>query len=327
MNAPASRPLFRKPLFWSIFGVALVLASVLVFWHFFGNKPVGRGGAGPAIPAKPFAKPWSTRPVYFLGLGDSIAAGYGARPGYGFVDRLAKNPAGDPSEIQGRCLTRVFPNFTFRNMAVSGSTSPIHADKIIPKIPRQNKETLGWVVMTTGGNDIIHNYGRGPIAEGSMYGATFEQAQPWIDNFRRRLDRMVAGIGAAFPGGCYIFLANIYDPTDEVGDIESAGLGLPPWPDGLKIMGAYNKAIAECAAKHDNVYLVDIHSVFLGHGIHCTKFWLPHYSRKDPTYWYYANLEDPNERGYDAIRRVYLEAMASARVGLKQTDADSNSLH
>ena len=50
--------------------------------------------------------------------------------------------------------------------------------------------------------------------------------------------------------------------------------------------------------------------VFLGHGIHSRKFWHPHYHADDPGYWYYDNLEDPNDRGYDALRRVFLIEMA-----------------
>lgn len=53
-----------------------------------------------------------------------------------------------------------------------------------------------------------------------------------------------------------------------------------------------------------------MHGTFLGHGIHCLKFWLSHYRAEDPRYWYYDNLEDPNDRGYDALRRVFLHAMA-----------------
>ena len=30
----------------------------------------------------------------------------------------------------------------------------------------------------------------------------------------------------------------------------------------------------------------------------------------DPYCWYHVNLEDPNERGYDAIRRLFLIEMA-----------------
>ena len=49
-----------------------------------------------------------------------------------------------------------------------------------------------------------------------------------------------------------------------------------------------------------------MHTTFLGHGIHCRKFWIKNYRLHDPTYWYYLNIEDPSERGYDAIRRLFL---------------------
>jgi len=55
---------------------------------------------------------------------------------------------------------------------------------------------------------------------------------------------------------------------------------------------------------------VDVHDIFLGHGIHCRDKSNPHYDAKDPGYWYYWNLEDPNVRGYDAIRRAYLKKWA-----------------
>ena len=49
-----------------------------------------------------------------------------------------------------------------------------------------------------------------------------------------------------------------------------------------------------------------IHEAFLGHGIHYAQFWSARYDSGDPHYWYYVNLEDPNERGYDLIRRLFL---------------------
>lgn len=58
--------------------------------------------------------------------------------------------------------------------------------------------------------------------------------------------------------------------------------------------------------------LVDIHGAFLGHGINCTKNWTEHYRADDPHYWYDSNLEDPNERGYDAIRRLFLLKISEA---------------
>ena len=194
------------------------------------------------------------------------------------------------------------------NLALSGSTSLSHLKMGLARLKVQPTNILGLVVITTGGNDIIHNYGTTLPKEGAMYGASLAQAKSWIDNFEKRLESILSEIEGRFPGGCHIFLANIYDPTDGLGDAEKAGL--PRWPDGLAILDSYNRVIEQCAGKHQNVYLVDIHSAFLGHGIHCAQFWREHYCKEDPHYWFYENLEDPNERGYDALRRLFLLRMA-----------------
>ena len=141
-----------------------------------------------------------------------------------------------------------------------------------------------------------------------MYGAGWDEAQPWIKNFEDCLEKMVQVIGQKYPARCRVFLANIYDPTDGVGDIHRAGL--PPWQDGMRILAAYNDVIQRCAERHAFIHLVDMHAEFLGHGIHCTQFWTEHYDAGDPHYWYYVNLEDPNERGYDAILRLFLFEIA-----------------
>jgi hypothetical protein len=178
----------------------------------------------------------------------------------------------------------------------------------LPGLPAVSSDTIALVVMTTGGNDLIHNYGRTPPREEAMFGATWDQAEPWIKSFEQRLEGMIERINGHFSAGCHIFLANIYDPTDGVGDLNRAGL--PPWKDGLKILAAYNDVIEQCAKRHPSVHLVDIRKAFLGHGIHCTQFWSSRYNATDPHYWYYVNLEDPNERGYDAIRRLFLLEIA-----------------
>jgi len=286
-------------------GTAIILC-VAVFRHLFLVLPAGSGPAGPPVPSEPFARVWDERRVVLLGLGDSITEGFGASPGFSYFERLAANPPGDTADMAGKNLLAVFPRLESRNLSVSGSNSLGHERRQIPRIGVQPPDVLGVVVMTTGGNDIIHTYGRFPPEEGAMYGATLPQAQPWIDRFEARLDAMMAAIRAAFPGGCHVFLANIYDPTDGTGNV---GLtGLPEWEDALSVLAAYNQAIARCAERHDFVHLVDIHGPFLGHGIHCTKAWTPHYRSDDPHYWY-SIVEDPNDRGYDAVRRLCLLAM------------------
>ena len=286
-------------------GLAAISAAG-AYRYFKLYHPVGSGPAGPAVRREPFAKPWSDRPTLLLGLGDSVTDGYGSSRGHSYFELLADNPSDEWDDMKGLCLRTVFPKLSTLNAAISGSTSPQHLEAIRKLPVRADIEAL--VVITTGGNDLIHNYGRTPPREAAMYGATWVQARPWVEAFESRLDEMMVLLKEKFPRGCHVFLANIFDPTDGVGDIANAGL--PEWPDGIRLLEAYNAAIERVAKRHGHVRLVDMRGVMLGHGIHCAQSASEHFDAKDPHYWYYSNLEDPNDRGYDAIRRVFLNGIA-----------------
>lgn len=294
-------------------GLLLIMTGggYLYFWRF---RPVGTGSAGPQIPIAEFYQVWSERQFVLIGLGDSVTAGFGARRGYSYFDRLVTNPSDEFEDMRGRCLQSVLPHLRYTNLAVSGSTSGEHVARQLPRLPALGSNTIALVVMTTGGNDLIHNYGRTPPREEAMYGASWEEATSWTTNFEQRLEIMIQHIRSRFPVG-HIFIANIFDPTDGVGDIERAGL--PAWKDGMRILAVYNDAIRRCSERHSFVHLVDIHGAFMGHGIHCTQCWSRHYDARDPHYWYYVNLEDPNERGYDVIRRLYLIEIAKVVHGFR----------
>lgn len=300
------RNLRRRLIILCSVGVVLVLAA-LGYLYFLGPiPPAGEGPAGPAVPAEPFAQTWTTRPVLLLGIGDSVTDGYGATDGKSYLERLYANPADEWPEMEGRCLGAVCPDLTLLNRAVSASDSP-ECERNLRFIEVQQPDVFGIVCLTTGGNDLIHDYGRSAPREAAMYGATLEQAEPWIAAFEARLHRILDGVAARFPGGHAVFMANIYDPTDGVGNIER--VYMPTWKDGLAIHARYNAVIARVAAARPEVVLVDNHALMLGHGLNCTWFWHEHYHADDPHYWYFKNLEDPNDRGYDAIRRAMLLAM------------------
>lgn len=307
---PRKSPCRRRVLRLAIV-VVILMGAGLAYREFWLTRPFGQGPAGPVVAREPFEHPWSQRKVLLVGLGDSVTAGFGVGHGHSYVGRLAENPEDEWPEMRGICLRAVLPNLRVANLAVSGSTSLEHESSLPSRLERQPADVFGLVVMTTGGNDLIHNYGRTPPREGAMYGATWAQAAPWIENFAKRLSRNLDLIQERFPGGCHIFLGDIYDPTDGIGDANSAGL--PAWPDGLAIVDACNNIIRACAQKRANVHVVPIRAAFLGHGIHCRQFWRKEYHWDDPTYWYGTNLEDPNDRGYDAVRRVFLIEIANAR--------------
>ncbi|MCR9117666.1 MAG: SGNH/GDSL hydrolase family protein [bacterium] len=290
-----------------VVGAFLVIGSVFYIQYFLA-RPMGNGPAGPSVDASHFTQPWTNRQIKVVGIGDSITAGLGAdSPDHSFFNRLLENPDDEFTEMQNVCLSAVIPNLESENLAISGSTSEQHLEIIKERLPKQDADVFGLVVVTTGGNDLIHSYGRLPPKECAMYGATLTQATPWIDRFKQRLDTILDTIDSQFPGGCEIYLANIYDPTDGVGDAPS--VYLPHWADGLAIHSRYNEVIAQCASSRPNVHVVPLCETFLGHGSHCRQFWRSTYDASDPYYWYYDNIEDPNDRGYDAIRRVFLNTI------------------
>jgi len=289
---------------------AFGIAGCIFYVQFFFRRPMGTGPAGPPVEASAFAEPWTSRRVRLVGIGDSITAGLGAKStSHTFFNRLHQNPDDEFEGMKGICLSNVLSDLTIENLAISGSDSQAHIVTIEERLELQPTDVFGLVVMTSGGNDLIHSYGRSPARECAMYGATLEQAKPWIAAFKTRLESMLDKIESRFPGGCEIYLANIYDPTDGVGDAPS--VYLPHWPDGLAIHSEYNKTIASVVDAKANAYLVPLHENFLGHGAHCRQFWRSTYRSDDPHYWFYDNIEDPNDRGYDAIRRIFLNTIVA----------------
>jgi lysophospholipase L1-like esterase len=316
MNAPRDNTLpapkrsgTARRLRWILGLGAVLIALAAAYVHFYLYLPMGSGPAGPTVAPAPFESQWTERRVLLVGIGDSVTAGFGASPGKSYFDRLIKNPPDEFADLQDVALSRVIPNLQTLNISVSGSNSLQHLDHIRDRLSVQTDDVFGLVVMTTGGNDLIHWYGQRPPKEGAMYGATLAQARPWIDNYGQRLDSMFESIERCFPGGCLIFVADIYDPSDGAGDPEA--VWLPAWPDCLPILEAYNAKLREIAAKHPSVRVVPVHNAFLGHGIHCRKFWRPHFRSEDPCYWYLDNIEDPNDRGYDALRRIFLNSIVA----------------
>jgi lysophospholipase L1-like esterase len=310
MQRKTKRPLRWYHIRWQTALVVLIGYFVARYYLFGRYKhPAGSGPAGPTVAVEAFQKTWSTNQFVLVGIGDSVTAGFGASARHGYFELLLQNDDAKYPDMQGRDLRHVLPDITFQNRSVSYTVSEEHLDQL-PGVKSYPPSVHGIVVITTGGNDLIHDYGRSAPRDGAMYGCTYEQALQWKDNFRVRLKAILNGLIRKFPGGCEVFLANIYDPTDGVGDIEHAHIALPAWPDGLKVLPLFNDIIGQTCHSYTHVHLVDFHAAFLGHGIHCADRHNENYRKEDPYYWYFDNLEDPNDRGYDAIRRLFLIEMS-----------------
>ena len=166
---------------------ALLIAAAAGYLHFWRSRPIGTGPAGPQVPKAVFSRTWSEKQFILVGLGDSVTAGFGARHGYSYFDRLVTNPPEESEDMSGRRLQFVLPHLQFTNLAVSGSISAEHLAQQLPRLPNISSNVVALVVMTTGGNDLIHNYGRSPPRDGAMFGATWDLRCSFLCLFRNVL--------------------------------------------------------------------------------------------------------------------------------------------
>ena len=100
----------------------------------------------PPVARDAFSHPWTDRPVLLVGIGDSVTAGFGARKGYSYFDRLIKNPPDEFADLNGICLGAVIPRLQATNLAISGSTSLEHMKKELPRLLTADSNVLGIVV-------------------------------------------------------------------------------------------------------------------------------------------------------------------------------------
>jgi len=242
-------------------------------------------------------------------LGDSISTGFGASPGHGYTALLWHNDGVWYPDWCARDLETFFPDLEKNNFAQNAVTTVEVLGWQLDQIPTgADQPTL--ITITIGGNELIHDYGRSPPRDTAVYGCEDADCLTWSYSFQDRLEQIFVFLrdDARFPEPIDIYIADIYDPSDGTGDI--SGSGLPDWPDGLVTLGYWNERIRETAVEYDAT-VVCIHDIFLGHGLFHDDPDNPYYDATDPTYWYFINLEDPNDLGYQAVRRVFWEAIAT----------------
>ncbi|MFO1008085.1 MAG: SGNH/GDSL hydrolase family protein [Planctomycetaceae bacterium] len=244
-----------------------------------------------------------------LGLGDNATHGLGTPSAHTYFQRLVINPPDEFADMRGICLSKVLPKLQQLNLAKSGTSSINCVDQQLPLLKPYSPDTFGIVVITIGNNDLIHDFGRTPPRDGALFGTKITNTSGLVKNFERRLEAIHARINTTFPGGYQIYIANIPDLVDGEDDIERTGL--PPWPEWQYLLASYNRTISLFAKHNPHVTWVDIRTGFLGHGIHCTHFWHPRYHEDDPHSWFLNDIEGPNHRGHDAIRRRFLLEMAN----------------
>ncbi|MEM9191631.1 MAG: SGNH/GDSL hydrolase family protein [Myxococcota bacterium] len=235
-------------------------------------------------------------------FGDSISAGVGASQGLEYSLLLAANEDGvypddaaaDLESLTGAAVERV-------DIAVSGARTANLAGQLQRLQNELTFPAAGHTVVvgTIGGNDVA-----GLVAGGDPAGAPLDDALANIRGFVGFFQDP-----ANFPDGTSIYLANVYDPSDGVGQHPSCFFGLPlsRLTDALPV---WSMRYVELGTEL-GFSVVDILGFFRGHGYYFDDMMNEFYDMDDPTFWWAGGGDclHPNDRGHHEMRRVFFEAM------------------
>ena len=222
----------------------------------------------------------------YAALGDSMSIDvYAGGPGRGAASLLHRNRDADFPDWSGRDLHS--HGYELLDLSYDGATTGGVLDQQLPRLDR----SADLVTITIGRNDLMGAYGDTAGAEAV------------IRTVAGRVDAILDGIGT----GSRVVVSTVYDPSDGTGAVPS---GLPPWPDGPRLVQDLNARLAGLADRHGAV-VADLHAHFLGHGTKAGDPGQPH-PRPDNRDLWYCGVIEPNAWGASEIRRVWWQAVEGA---------------
>lgn len=254
---------------------------------------------------------------HLIVMGDSISEGLGAQSQtMSYAALLYRNDDTMYPHERGHDLVHQFgPGLRYINVAHAGDTSTdVIRYQLASLSQRMTQEAHAgrgvqekdgtWsvpgrviVAMTIGGNDVQQamrpntNF-TGPVLTHSMI-----NLRAILDFFEDRKH---------FPGGVSLYFGNVYDVTDGEDQMHACmpGMAFPGMSDALEV---WSSSYAELAAQR-NATLVDLLSLFRGHGFNFSNPQNPYFDRRDTSLWVYErDCIHPNNRGHHKLRRAFLD--------------------
>jgi lysophospholipase L1-like esterase len=259
------------------------------------------GGGGSSSGSVPIVGPVIAQTYQFgtyISIGDSISAGGGVGPF--FNDLLFQNDDTTYPSWKGHDLSTKFPGIKQVKAAVGGAITGPYNDVYTIGAPQMITEINGLgmayagdvlITITIGGNDLNFH------APDAVNGLDAPDKMKFAANLKTDLDALVAS-GRLGSGKVVILEANIYDPSDGMGNFTSGGGGCPkfnaPASEDAMVFGAWNDLIAAAVTDHmANDNLLDLHALFQGHG----------FNGNDN--WFYTDCLHPNQKGHEQLRRAF----------------------
>src|SRR4051794_29700718 len=267
-----------------------------------GFEDIARPGARSGREAAPGVRaddgPMAESPTHYVALGDSISIDdYSGGPGCGGASLLFANRDGDFPDWQGRDLRTTEPGAVFSLLATDGATTRTFLDLQLPRLAALHvRPTL--VTLTIGGNDLLGAYGDS------------RAAREVIARVQAALDRALPEVAGILGPAGRIVLGTVYDPSDGTGD--AGRLGLPPWPDGVAMIGELNHTLHAVAARH-GVVTAEIAEHFRGHGLLAGNPARREPRPSDRDLWF-CNLIEPNAWGAGGVREAFWAPIHSDRL-------------
>ena len=230
-------------------------------------------------------------PLY-VALGDSISIDeYAGGPGRGGASRLHANRDDDFPQWRGRDLRSASPDAGFAMLALDGATRRTLLDVQLPRLAGLPPPSV--VTLTIGGNDLLAAFGDTVAARRVVVEVR--------EALARALDRIAERLA---PSGVVV-VGTVYDPSDGTGD--TARLGLPPWPDGVAVIGELNDALRTTAAA-SGAAVAEIAERFRGHGLLAGDPTGASPRPADRDLWF-CRLIEPNAWGADGVRAAFWDAL------------------
>jgi lysophospholipase L1-like esterase len=249
----------------------------------------------------PDYQPDEVRRVVFFG--DSITAGEGVfHPRGHYASLLVDNDDANWPDHADHDLVARWPDVEVIDVSRSGATTVDVLQRQIPELeallePELPGTTL--VVGTVGGNDIgtlLLNIGD-VDAEVERISGNVAEIASWFQASDR------------FAEQPFVYVTNIYEPTDDMGQADECFYGLPVsfLRDPLTDL---NQATRD-AAMRDGWAWIDLYGHFQGHGLNHDDPTGPNHDAADPTLWLSTDCVHPNARGHHEIRRLFYYAIAA----------------
>jgi lysophospholipase L1-like esterase len=231
----------------------------------------------------------------YVALGDSMsidrypaldAAGrglVGAPEALGASALLARNHDRTWPEFEGRDLAHLWPGIEVHLFPSDGATTETVLLEQLRRLRALDRTAHTLVTLTVGGNDLL-----------GLVGASPRVGAEGVRAVLANLEMILRGVSARLPRATRL-VANVYDPTDGTGELETTRLRARE----LAWLADYNQGVAHlCAAT--GARLIDVHRHFLGHGRKA--------SPAERWYWT-GSIIEPGLVGASEIRRLWLDAL------------------